>query len=133
MTFGVRFGFCALALCLTASGGFAVEPASAPASAPTQSADALPMVPSAGPGIFVAQKKGAAGYRLTVTGHKFTSRDDIEKYLAYRAAELTMAQKASWFTLSEARTKGDTAVMPKRDLGGAQFIRHAIQNAAPQA
>ena len=117
MKFGVYLGLCLAALAGPA--GFAAEPASAPA--PAQSADALPMVPAAGPGIFVAQKKGAAGYRLMVTGHKFTSRDEIEKYLAYRAAELTTAQKANWFTFTETRAKGDTVAVPKRDLAGKRY------------
>ena len=33
------------------------------------------------------------GYHLVVAGHKFTSRDDIEKYLAWRAADLTLSDK----------------------------------------
>ena len=40
------------------------------------------MVPPAKPGVFTVTKKGATGYHLVVAGHKFTSRDDIEKYLA---------------------------------------------------
>jgi hypothetical protein len=79
------------------------------------------MVPPAKPGVFTAQKKGATGYHLVVAGHKFSTRDDIEKYLAYRAAELTMEDKSSWFTFVEARTKGDTAAVPKRDPAGLRY------------
>src|SRR5690242_15360059 len=117
----IRFGLSLAALCLLAQGGFAAEPAGSAAPAQAQASEALPMVPAAGPGVFNPQKKGATGFRLTVAGHKFTSRDEIEKYLAYRAAELTMAQKANWFTLTETRTKADTAEVPKRDPAGKRY------------
>jgi hypothetical protein len=101
--------------------GFAqVQPAKpAPTAAPAS--DNLPMVPPAKPGVFTAQKKGANGYHLVVAGHKFTARDEIEKYLAYRAAELTMEQKANWFTLTETRAKTDSAPVPKRDPAGLRY------------
>jgi hypothetical protein len=79
------------------------------------------MVPAAKPGVFTATKKGATGYHLVVAGHKFSTRADIEKYLAYRAAELTMADKASWFTFVETRSKADTAPVPKRDPAGLRY------------
>ena len=82
------------------------------------------MVPPAGPGVFTAQKKGAHGLHLVVTGHKFTCRDDIENYLAWRAAELTEAQKGTWFTFTEARAKGDTVPAPKRDPAGPHYSFH---------
>jgi hypothetical protein len=94
-------------------------PATQPISANVQ--DQAPEVPPAKPGVFTATKKGATGYHLVVAGHKFISRNDIEKYLAWRAADLTMAQKASWFTFVEARAKGDSAPVPKRDPGGLRY------------
>ena len=42
-----------------------------------------PTVAPAAPGVFTATKKGANGYHLVVTGKKFTSRQDIEFYMAY--------------------------------------------------
>jgi hypothetical protein len=56
-----------------------------------------------------------------VTGHKFTSRADAEKYLAWRAADLTLQQKATWFTFVEARAKGDTVPVPKRDPAALRY------------
>jgi hypothetical protein len=114
------------AITLAAFGSFAAEPAqpsATPASAakPAANPDALNMVPPAGPGVFSVQKKGAAGLRLTVAGHKFTSRDEIEKYLAWRAAEQTEAQKATWFTFTEEHAKGDTVAAPKRDPKGSHY------------
>ncbi len=78
-------------------------------------APAEPMVPPAGPGVFIVKVSGP-NTRLVVTGHTFTSRGDIEKYLAYRAAELTIERGADWFTLVEDRAKGETAEpVPARD------------------
>ena len=69
-----------------------------------------PMVPAAGPGVFTVKPSGPGTFKLVVTGHTFTSRGDIEKYLAYRAARLTIEQGGQWFTLNEDRGKGETAV-----------------------
>jgi hypothetical protein len=71
-------------------------------------ADANEMVPPAGPGVFTAKQVGPGTFKLVVAGHTFTSRGDIEKYLAYRAARLTIEQEAEWFTLKEDRGKGET-------------------------
>ncbi|WP_354266654.1 hypothetical protein [Bradyrhizobium sp. I1.7.5] len=103
----------------------AADPPATPASAaakPAQaSSDNLPMVPPAKPGVFTATKKDADRFHLVVAGHQFTTRENIEKYLAYRAAELTMEQKANWFTFVESRSKGDTAPVPKRDPAGLRY------------
>src|SRR5258708_28650536 len=78
-----------------------------------------PMVPPAGPGVFRVKPSGPGTFKLVVTGHTFTSRGDIEKYLAYRAARLTVEQGGTWFTLNENRGKGETAVpVPSRDPAG---------------
>lgn len=127
-----------LAITLTAFGSFAADqPAATPASAqsapaakPATNPDALNMVPPAGPGVFAVQKKGASGLHLTVTGHKFTSRAEIENYLAWQAAQQTEAQKATWFTFTEARAKGDTVPVPKRDPKGPHYSFH-MQNWRP--
>jgi hypothetical protein len=120
----IATGLALAALCASVGISLAAEapaPAPKPASAPAPAADNLPMVPPAKPGVFTATKKGADGYHLVVAGHKFTTRSDIEKYLAYRAAELTMEQKANWFTFVESRTKTDTAPVPKRDPAGLRY------------
>jgi hypothetical protein len=72
------------------------------------------------PGVFAARKAGAA-LHLTVTGHAFTSRGALENYLAYRAAERTLAGKMQWFTFTEHRAKGDTVPAPKGDPAGPRF------------
>jgi len=121
---GIVFGIAGL--CALAGNGFAAEPAgsasaAAPAPATAKPADDLPMVPAAKPGVFTMQKKGANGFHLVVTAHTFTTRSDIEKYLAYRAAELTMQQKGSWFTFVENRSKDSTVPASKRDPAGLRY------------
>src|SRR6478672_713001 len=75
-----------------------------------------PMVPPAGPGVFTVKPSGPGAFKLVVTGHTFTSRGDIEKYLAYRAARHTIEQGGQWFTVHEERGQGETAVpAPARD------------------
>jgi hypothetical protein len=93
-------------------------PASAPASAPSQIA---PMVPPAKPGVYSETKRSAIRYRLTLKGHSFSSRDAIEKYLLYRAADLTLQQHYQWFTLIESHSKGDAAPVPKPDPAGPRY------------
>jgi len=101
--------------------GSSVLGADAPPASPAAADMQSPQVPPAAPGVFNAQKRGADGFHLSVTGHTFTSRDAIEKYLAYRAAELTKAEHGDWFSLVEKRAKGDTAPVPKIDPAGPRF------------
>jgi len=80
------------------------------------------MVPPAGPGVFTVKSSGPGTFKLMVTGHTFTSRGEIEKYLAYRAARHTIEQGGEWFTLNEDRGKGETAEpVPARDLDGPRY------------
>lgn len=95
--------------------------AATPSSAPAAPDANMPEVPPAAPGVFSSQKRSATRFRLSMTGHTFTSRDAIEKYLAYRAAELTMDQHYAWFMFVENRVKGDTAPMPKPDPKGLRY------------
>jgi hypothetical protein len=85
-------------------------------------ADINEMVPPAGPGVFTVKPLGAGTFKLVVAGHQFTSRGEIEKYLAYRCARLTIEQGTNWFTLREDRGKGEAAVpVPARDPGGPRY------------
>jgi hypothetical protein len=80
------------------------------------------MVPPAGPGVFTVKPAGPDTFKLVVTGHTFTSRGDIEKYLAWRAARLTIEQGGQWFTFKEDRGKGETAApAPARDPEGPRY------------
>src|SRR2546422_3561097 len=80
------------------------------------------MVPPALPGVFTVKPSGLGPFKLVVTGHTFTSRGQIEKYLAYRAARLTIEQGGQWFTFKEDRGKGETAEpVPARDPEGPRY------------
>lgn len=92
------------------------------AAAGAAAAEELPMVPPAGPGVFAVEDSGPNAFRLTVKGQKFTSRGEIEKYLAYRAARLTIEKEGTWFTLVEDRAAGDTTEpIPQRDPNGQRY------------
>jgi hypothetical protein len=81
-----------------------------------------PMVPAAGPGVFTVRPSGPNAFKLVVAGHTFSTRGEIEKYLAYRAARHTVEQGGSWFILKEDRGKGETAIpVPARDPEGPRY------------
>jgi hypothetical protein len=103
----------ALAFCLA---GMSRAPA-----ATTDTASPSAMVAAAGPGVYSQTSIGGDRYRLSVTGHKFTSRDDVEKYLAWRSADLTLAKGDRWFRFIETRHQGNAAPVPKRDPAGTRF------------
>ena len=69
--------------------------------APAATAEAL----AAGP--FEARSTGNRQYRISTSGRTFTSREAIEKYLAYRAALHTVQNKGTWFEVIESRRRGD--------------------------
>jgi hypothetical protein len=127
---GMSFGIIGcLAMGLVVVNAQQVTPA-AKAAAPTTpapkdmyiGADTPPMVPPAGPGVFTVKKTGPNKFHLVVAGHAFTNRNDIEKYLAWRAAQLTISEKADWFTFVELRSKGENAdPVPKPEPGAPRF------------
>lgn len=80
-----------------------------------------PEVKPAGPGVFTLAEDSPTSLQLTVAGSQFTSREQIEQYLAYRAAELTVQKGDQWFSFVEQRSKGDTAPAPKADPAGPRF------------
>lgn len=44
-------------------------------------------------------------YRVTFSGNSMTSRETVENYLLYRAAELTVSQGYDWFVMAERDTE----------------------------
>ena len=48
-------------------------------------------------------------FRVTFTGNSVTSRETVEKYLLYRAAELTLQQGADWFDTTDRKTDKSTS------------------------
>ena len=103
------------------STSFAAEAPATAQPTSTNLQEQAPEVPPAKPGVFLLEKKSATRYHLAVVGHKFSSREAIEKYLLFRAAELTLDQHDNWFTLIESRAKGDTAPPSKADPTGLRF------------
>jgi hypothetical protein len=111
-------GLCSIFL---SCASFAAEAPATTQQASVSAQDQAPEVPPAKPGVFTLQKKDATRYHLVVKGQQFVSRDAIEKYLLYRAAELTLDQHYSWFALIETRAKGDTVPPSKPDPEGLRF------------
>lgn len=93
-----------------------------PATPPPASAAPEPALGPKEParGVYAMTRKGAV-LHLTVTGHHFTSRDALEKYLAYRAAAGTLANRNQWFSLVEHRTRADKVSVAKDDPSGPRY------------
>lgn len=47
-------------------------------------------------------------YRISFAGNSFTSREAVETYLLYRAAEVTKASGHDWFRIVEQETDSET-------------------------
>lgn len=54
-------------------------------------------------------------YRVTFSGNSLTSRETVEGYLLYRAAELTLAQGYDTFTIVDRHTDRDTRTYVEPD------------------
>lgn len=54
-------------------------------------------------------------YRVTFSGNSLTSRETVEGYLLYRAAELTVNQGYDWFTVVERQTDRDARTYVEPD------------------
>jgi len=51
----------------------------------------------------------AAHWRVSFAGNSLTSRETVEKYLLYRAAELTLEQGYDWFDTTDRHTERNTS------------------------
>lgn len=65
-------------------------------------------------GGFSEARLEADRFRVNFAGNSLTSRETVERYLLYRAAELTVAQGGDWFSLVERQTdrKARTYIEP---------------------
>ena len=74
-------------------------------------------------GGFSDQRLEADRFRVTFQGNTLTSRQTVETYLLYRAAELTLAQGADWFEMADRHTDRDqrTYVDPDPFYGRAGY------------
>jgi len=60
-------------------------------------------------GGFSETRLAADHYRVTFNGNGLTKRDTVERYMLYRAAELTLAQGYDWFEVDDRHTDRDRA------------------------
>ncbi|MES2897966.1 MAG: hypothetical protein V4759_18215 [Pseudomonadota bacterium] len=66
-------------------------------------------------GGFSEQRLESDRFRVTFAGNSLTSRDTVEAYLLYRAAELTVQQGFDWFTIVERDVERDRRTYVERD------------------
>jgi hypothetical protein len=59
-------------------------------------------------GGFTDQKLDETHFRVSFAGNALTSRETVETYLLYRAAELTAGQGFDWFEMADRHTDRDT-------------------------
>jgi hypothetical protein len=65
-----------------------------------------PRVPgNAAAGGYGEQRIEADRWRVTFAGNSLTSRETVEAYLLFRAAELTLQQRHDWFTIVDRNTE----------------------------
>lgn len=66
-------------------------------------------------GGFTDQRLDDTHFRVTFKGNDLTSREQVETYLLYRAAELTVSQGFDWFEMVDRHTenRGATWVSPE--------------------
>ncbi|MBS0294954.1 MAG: hypothetical protein JSR45_01495 [Proteobacteria bacterium] len=84
--------------------------AAAAALALSACATATPYAP-AGPGHhegYSEQRITADRYRVSFAGNSVTSRETVEMYLLYRAAEVTLQNGYDWFETADRSTQRDT-------------------------
>lgn len=66
-------------------------------------------------GGYSEQQVEADRFRVTFAGNSLTSRETVEGYLLYRAAELTVQQGYDWFSIIDRNTETDRRTYIDRD------------------
>jgi len=66
-------------------------------------------------GGFSETRLEADRYRVNFAGNSLTSRETVERYLLYRAAELTVQQGYDWFETADRRTDRTTRTIVEPD------------------
>ena len=76
-------------------------------------------LPSAGSerGGYSDQRLEENRFRVTFTGNSMTSRETVETYLLYRAAELTIANGYDWFVMADRATERHSQTYLDRPFG----------------
>lgn len=66
-------------------------------------------------GGFSEQRLEENRFRVTFAGNSLTSRETVEAYLLFRAAELTVQQGGDWFSIVDRETERDRRTYIDRD------------------
>ncbi|URW76315.1 hypothetical protein M9980_03580 [Sphingomonas donggukensis] len=81
-----------------------------------------PYRPATGQGFnrtgFTDQQIERDRYRVTFAGNSYTDRETVERYLLFRAAELTLSQGADYFVLADRDIDKQTRTYTSPGLGG---------------
>lgn len=70
-------------------------------------ATATPYQPARDGQGYAEQRLETNRYRITYSGNSATSRDTVENYLMYRAAEVTLNNGYDWFVIADRQTRAD--------------------------
>ena len=60
-------------------------------------------------------------FRVTFSGNSMTSRDTVERYLLYRAAELTRQRGYDWFVMADRNTERRSRTYVDRPFGPGAY------------
>jgi hypothetical protein len=60
-------------------------------------------------------------FRVSFAGNSMTSRDTVERYLLFRAAELTLQQGYDWFEMADRATERKSNTYVDRPFGGGPY------------
>lgn len=67
------------------------------------------------------QRIEANRFRVTFTGNSMTSRETVEHYLLYRAAQLTVEQGFDWFAMADRQTERRSNTYLDRPFVGGPY------------
>jgi hypothetical protein len=70
---------------------------------------------------YAEQRIAANRYRVTFSGNSMTSREKVERYLLYRAAQLTVEQGYGWFTMADRATERHSSTYVDRPFGAGPY------------
>lgn len=91
-----------------------------------------PSVPgSAAAGGFSERRIEGNRFRVTFSGNGLTSRETVESYLLYRAAELTVAQNYDWFAMAARATDRQASTSRRGDLAYDSWHGSSFAHFAP--
>lgn len=72
-------------------------------------------------GGYYSQRIEPDRFRVSFAGNSLTSRETVERYLLFRAAELTLEQGADWFEVAYRDTDRDRQVIVDRPFGPGYY------------